>query len=197
MSPAWHIPEGIWSQCLLSKPFYSLTVRLSVNSIWKLMSLLGLSLLDNSGQPFAVNLFRYGLFHTAGLTTYCLSACVSLSLTLLFESQASAAVAASSDLYCTWGKTVLSSSLVAVPKWQEKVKVCSLYSMRALKALCEALSRAESVSCKKHLMSVCGSMLKHFQPSCFQALRNNWAQAGCVCWQQAPIYRAVSLPFLS
>lgn len=68
-----------------------------------------------------------------------------------------------------------------------KGKGCSLYCMWAVKPLCKSLSGAELVSCIKHLMSVCGSMLKHFQPGCLKALRNTWAQVWCVCQQQALI----------
>lgn len=155
MSPAWHIPEGIWSQCLLSKSFYSLTVRLSADSIWKLMSLVGLSLLDNSGQLFAVNLLLLWFIpHSQFDDILSLRLCFVMCLTVLLNPKPQLLFIFRSLLYMRKNSVVLFPW--RRPRVTGKVKVCSLYCMQAVKPLCEALSRAELVSCKKHLMSVCG-----------------------------------------
>lgn len=146
------------------------------------MAMLGLSLLANSQVSCLQRTrLRYGIFHTTGTLCLCLlfvrQHCLKHLPRLLFL--------LGSLHYMRKSNVVLIPC--CSPTATGKGKGCSLYCMWAVKPLCETLSGAELVSCIKHLMSVCGSMLKHFQLGCLKALRNTWAQAWRVCRQQALI----------
>lgn len=151
------LSEWIIFSLLWALLYVSLIDKPNVNSPWKLMSLLGLSLLDKSLASCLQWTCRgYGLFHTAGLEASC---CL---CALLFVRQHYLNL----KLFClffllyTWKNTVV-LLWCCILKGAGKRK--RLYWMWAVKPLSEITSETKLFSYMKHLMSFCSNMLKHFK----------------------------------